>query len=207
MLRPRVQIPPLAYFTTQIIKNNSKKETCMQDRIFTTKIEQEHRKWLETTLGIAKTGHNGIDLLDDFFGIELKSKLLKKGYPKNFAVNADQENDFPKAYGEKEYYWAFMFYTFSKEVAKVKKKDKLEELVMGREVWCLPWDWIQQFPIFYPKASGPFRYVPKHKFEGIEFTSFSTTKGSIHVQTDTSLEARLINRVLMYSEEPNPPLF
>ena len=178
----------------------------MQDRRFTTKIEQCHRKYLGEALGMPLTGHNGIDYLDDFFAIELKSKLLKKGYPKNFAVNADQVHDFPKAYGEKDYYWAFMFYTFSKFVYEVKERDKLETLVTGREVWCLPWDWIQQFPVSYP-SSGSFRYVPKHKFKGIDFTTFSTNKGNIHVQTDTSLEARLINRVLMYSEEQTPPLF
>ncbi|MDP3728070.1 MAG: hypothetical protein Q8R18_01310 [bacterium] len=179
----------------------------MQDRKFTTKIEQCHRKWLGETIAISQTGHNGIDFLNDFFGIELKSKLLKKGYPKNFAVNADQVHNFPKAYGEKDYYWAFMFYTFSKSVSEVRERDKLEPLVTKREVWCLPWDWIQQFPIFSPKYSGPFHYVPKHKFNGINFTAFSTNKGNIHVQSDTSLEQRLINRVLMYSEEQNPKLY
>ncbi len=179
----------------------------MQDRRFTTKIEQCHRTWLEKILSIPKTGHNGIDYIDDFYGIELKSKLLKKGYPKNFAVDTNQVHDFPEAYGEKEYYWAFMFYTFAKPVPEVRKKDKLETLVIEREVWCLPWDWIQQFPIHSPKASGPFHYVPKHKFNGIDFTTFSTNKGKLHVKTNTTLEGRCINRIFMYTEETNPPLY
>lgn len=174
----------------------------MLPRRFTTKIDQCHRKWLEEVLDISSAQYNGIDLLNHFWGIELKAKLRTKGYSINFAVNANQVNDFPQTYGQKEYYWAFMAYTFSKSVSETRERDKLEPLVTGREVWCLPWDWIQKFPISSPKFSGPFRYVPIKQLPKPEtMTSFEEEKGKIYVPRDSSLEMHLINRRFMANEE------
>lgn len=100
-----------------------------------------------------------------------------------------------------------MAYTYGKTVAETREKDDLEKLVTERELWCLEWDWIRQFQVSYPKRSGPFQYVSKNAFKGVHFTTFSAEKGKIHVQADTSLEALLINRVFIYAEEQNPPLF
>ncbi len=174
----------------------------MLPRRFTTKIDQCHRGWLGQALGIPKAGHNGIDLVNDFFAVELKAKLKAKDYSINFAVNADQVNDFPQTYGERQYYWAFMKYTLSKPVCEVVERDDLEQLVTSREVWCLPWTWVQSFPISYPKRSGPFRYVPIKQLPKKEtMTIFEQGKGKIYAPRDTDLEALLINRALSYAQE------
>ncbi|HIH58706.1 MAG TPA: hypothetical protein HA294_01745 [Nanoarchaeota archaeon] len=101
-----------------------------------------------------------------------------------------------------------MSYTFSKSVLEVKEKDKLEELVLAREVWCLPWEWISKFPVYSPTKSGHFRYIPiKQIANKEEMTSFSVKKGNIHVQTDSSLEQKLINKMLSSSQEQKEGVF
>ena len=122
------------------------------------------------------------------------------GYPKQFAVNADQVDDFQKEYPEREFYWAFMFYTFSQKVKTVSIRDDLESFVTEREVWCMPWDWVKQFLISRQKKSGPFRYVPKHQLPNPNtMTIFNENKGNIYVPKDSNLETYLINRSLMQS--------
>ncbi|MSR86116.1 hypothetical protein EXS74_01840 [Candidatus Woesearchaeota archaeon] len=185
----------------------------MNPRDFTGEIERYHKRWLANALWVPGNGHHGIDLLSkteydgdaeysDGFAIEFKSKIIKPGYPKLFAVNADQVNDFPQETQEMEFYWAFMFYTFAKEVKDVKKGEDLETLVTEREVWCIPWDWIRQFPVHNPKHSGPFRYVPKHRLPPPnEMTIFEEEKGRIYVPKNSNLETHLINRVFILNSD------
>ena len=199
---------PALFNLYKSLKINEKRKKYMVPRRFTTKIEQCHRKWLGEALDLPLTGHNGIDYCNDFFAIELKSKLKAKGYSINFAVNHDQEKYFPKQNPKRDLYWAFMSYTFSKSVLEVKEKDKLEELVLAREVWCLPWEWISKFPVYSPTKSGHFRYIPiKQIANKEEMTSFSVKKGNIHVQTDSSLEQKLINKMLSSSQEQKEGVF
>ena len=178
----------------------------MEAKIFTGEIERYHKRWLANALWIPGNGHLGIDLLSptsvyeqatysDNFAIELKSKM--RGYSFNFAINADQVNDFVKKQPEKEFYWAFMFYTFSKRVKDTKITEDLEALVTEREVWCIRWNWIRQFPISRPQRSGPFRYVPAYKFPKPErMTTFYEEKGRVYAPKDSNLEAHLINRAM-----------
>lgn len=181
----------------------------MESRTFTGEIERYHKRWLANALWVPGNGHLGVDLLSptyvceqdpqathsDGFAIELKSKM--KGYPRNFAVNADQVNDFPKEDPTMEFYWAFMFYSFSKKVKDTKKAEDLEALVTEREVWCIPWNWIRQFPISKPQRSGPFRYVPGHRLpKGNKITTFLEEKGKIYVPKNSSLETHLMNRAI-----------
>src|SRR3989344_6887544 len=165
-----------------LYKNKETKKK-MDPKVFTTKIDQCHRRWLERELGVAKAEYNGIDHLNEFFAIELKAKLKTKKYSINFAVNADQVDDFVERYPGREFYWAFMTYTFAKTVKETKIKENLEKLVLKREVWSLPWEWIFQFPISNPQHSGPFRYVPIKAFSNIDaITTFKAEKGTIHVK-------------------------
>lgn len=189
----------------------------MNPRDFTGEIERYHKRWLANALWIPGNGHLGIDLLSttysmeeeepdvsysDVFAIELKSKILHKGYPKLFAVNADQVHDFPKETPKMEFYWAFMFYTFAKEVKEVKLGENLEALVTDREVWCMPWKWIRRFPVHNPQPSGPFRYVPRHKLPNPKrMTRFEEDKGRIYIPKDSRLETHLVDRVLILSRE------
>ena len=183
----------------------------MDDTVFRGKIERYHKQWLGNALWVPGNGHLGIDLLSytdlyedasysEDFAIEFKSKMVR--YPQQFAVNADQVNDFPKEYPGRDFYWAFMSYSFSKKVKEVSDTEDLEALVTQREVWCMPWNWIRKFPISKPKKSGPFRYVPKKTLPNPnKMTIFEEEKGRIYVQKNSTLESHLINRALILGEE------
>ena len=174
----------------------------MHDALFRWKIEVYHKKWLGDALWIPGNGRLGIDLLNNSFAIELKSKM--RGYPKQFAVNADQVDSFPaqEEYEGREFYWAFMFYSFSKKVKEIDEKEDLEALVTEREVWCMPWDWIRKFPISRPKKTGPFHYVARHQLpDPSTMTTFEETKGKIYTPQDSDLETYLINRKLSMCED------
>src|SRR3989338_8908017 len=60
----------------------------MKPSIFRTLIDYEHRKWLGESLGLSSFTYNGIDLIDNKFGVEIKSRYRE--YSLNFAVHIYQ---------------------------------------------------------------------------------------------------------------------
>jgi hypothetical protein len=94
-----------------------------------------------------------------------------------------------------------MHYKLSKSVNEIddnKYGSGLEALVTEREVWFLPWDWIDQFSVSYVKT-GPYVYVNSKKFPCSDyFEDFFEHKGLLHVPNDSKL-LRMVTRNLNQS--------
>lgn len=133
----------------------------MNYRIFASQIEVVHRKWTGETFHIPQPEKTGIDLADDEIGIEIKCRL--EIYANSYAVHAYQITQFEEENKNKELFWGFMKYGMSKAVKRIVKKDNLSELVTGREIIFVPWNWIKKFPVFKPKT-GPYVYAHAKDF-------------------------------------------
>jgi hypothetical protein len=165
----------------------------MQPAVYRNYINPVNLLWMQKVTGVSvNPNHNisGIDLCDADFGIELKAKLLYGSYTKSWAVHAHQIVGFKQASPSKDLYWAFMHYKLSKSVLQIddnKYGSGLESLVSEREVWFLPWGWIDQFPQSNVKT-GPYVYVNPKNFPGVDyFENFSEDNGLLHVPKDSSL--------------------
>jgi len=164
-------------------------------RRFTTVIEQTHKKWLGYVLGMeTSTGEGGIDLVDEEFGIELKSRL--KTWKHGWAVDARQVDKFPLSYPTQELYWAFLIYGLNKEPSRIREGTKdLSRYVTDREIRFLPWDFIQQFKVTNPRT-GPYRHVTRTRFPREDyFIERKIGSNVLFVPRDSNLEKRLSEAV------------
>jgi len=80
----------------------------MKPRSFVTRGEIIHKIWLSGVLGIPYFMNGGIDLADDYIGVELKCRYKK--YHPTFTVHSYQISEFEKENPGKELFWAFLLY-------------------------------------------------------------------------------------------------
>jgi len=168
-------------------------------RIFTTKIEQTHKRWLALILNMTPSKGAGIDLLDENLGIELKCRL--DAWYQNWAVHDYQVNYFPDMYPERDLYWAFIVYGLRKDPRGIRGDCKvLEKYVTERTVRFLPWEFIHRFKIANP-ATGPYRYVTKpHLPKDEEFSKVWINSDCLLVPKNSSLENRMLDRGFVIGE-------
>lgn len=181
----------------------------MLPKYFRPHVEAYNKRWLAQALAIHHNGHLGIDLLTERFGIELKCRMI--GYGRRVITDPEQLHLYPIDNPGREFYWAFLYYKLSKPVRQIKEREDLEDLITKREVWCLPWEWMSQFPETRPsQKSGPYRYVSATKFPDAETMTVFTKKrkhlfgeqiGTIYVPKGSHLEAYLINKELISAQE------
>jgi hypothetical protein len=173
----------------------------MDSAAFRNHIEAVHRIWVAQTLGLChNNGELGIDLRDPerSFAIELKSKLrFVQGRKQNtFTVHERQRVNYEQDYDEWELYWAFLRYGLStpiKSIAPYSTTDDLEELVGEREVWIVPWDFVEDnFDISHAGSGTLYRYPHQRVIDSLSYTSYTVPKGIIHLPTGyTRLEDRV----------------
>ncbi|MSR86117.1 hypothetical protein EXS74_01845 [Candidatus Woesearchaeota archaeon] len=108
----------------------------MLPKYFRPHVEGYNKRWLAKTLGIRSNGFMGIDLLNDQFGIELKCKMIGNG--KRILTDPNQLHLYPIDNPGREFYWALMYYKLSKPVNAIEQSEDLEDIILKREVWCLP---------------------------------------------------------------------
>ena len=157
----------------------------MDYRSFTTICSMYHGEWLAQNLGMTASRAGGIDISNDTINIELKSRM--RDWHPTWTIHAYQINQFPKENKGKELYWGFLLYGLTKTVPSIKHKD-LPHVIIDREVWLMPWDWVWQFPVHRPKT-GPYVYVKQHKLPDPKtFSRFPKKRGAIWVPKGSSLE-------------------
>jgi len=122
--------------------------------------ERVHRHWLARLLRMHTTEGIGIDIWNDEFGIELKTALDRM----KWSPAACQYPEYREMYPDKELYWAFMVYNMSIPVQEFHGKS-LSRRITYREVWFMPWEWIETRPLTEPKT-GPYRYTYRSSFQG-----------------------------------------
>lgn len=158
----------------------------MNPRAFTTKVEYVHRNWLANVLGLSASSMGGIDLYDARICIELKSRYTR--YNHSFAVDARQRKRFAEENPSCDLFWAFLIYDLSHSPKSIGQRFIIERFITKRDVWILPWDWIDQFPIATPRT-GPYYYVHRKDFPR-EMFMYTRGNARIHLR-DRSIEERL----------------
>ena len=186
----------------------------MLPKYFRPEIETCHRHWLSSILGIPTNGNSGIDLLSHtnrdhsaFYsqGLAIEIKCKMRGSGRRVIIDPEQRRLYPLLYPGRDFYWAILLYKMAKPVKSVNQKESLEDLIKEREIWCLPWKWMDQFPISTPKESGPYLYVLGSKIPDPSTMTtfiyplnklFGIQTNKIYAPKDSYLEAYLINRKL-----------
>jgi hypothetical protein len=98
---------------------------------------------------------SSIDLLSQGLGIELKGRWTKYAR-QGWAVAKEQFELYPRIYGRREYFWAFMLYDYVEQIHSMDDFQRAlisflgrdeyysegEKLVARREVRFLPWDFV-----------------------------------------------------------------
>jgi len=157
----------------------------MNTRTFQTRIGTVHVEWLTTIVGGSQQ-KNGIDIITPTFGIEVKSKC--DFYSHQWAVHEYQYHYFEQQNSDRELYWAFVFYRLSGTPNKLRNQYDLEPFVKEREIWILPWDYVEQFPVSYPRT-GPYRYVKKRELPVDDMRTITVDKkNTIYIPPDTALD-------------------
>ncbi len=158
----------------------------MNTNIFKNLIETSHLNWLSNILKIDYTSRNGIDLVDDYIGIELKSRYLFYGY--RLAIHSYQVNQFREDNHGKSLFWCILFYDLSKKPNNIKKEE-VSSSITRRDAYFLEWDWVRKFPISDKAKTGPYIYVGMKDFpERSTFKHLTLEKGSVYAPRNSILE-------------------
>lgn len=160
----------------------------MKSRVFKMKIERCHLLHLSNLLDIPYLNHSGIDLADDYIGIELKSRY--RVYSNNFAVHHYQIRQFRNDNKSKELFWAFLLYDLMQKPSTIRREN-IESLVLRREIWFFDWDFIRKFPVSRPKT-GPYVYVNARHFDDKDHSLLTRQGSTLYIPKDSALEKRLI---------------
>lgn len=161
----------------------------MDYRSFTTICAMYHAQWLADQLGLTRTnGSRGIDTADNETGVELKNRM-RTWYP-SWTIHAYQIKQFPKENKGKDLFWGFLLYDLTKTVPRIRHRD-FPQVITDREIWLMPWAWVEKFPVHHPET-GPYVYVrQKHLPDQTYFAQFQKPRGTLYVPKGSSLEERL----------------
>jgi hypothetical protein len=153
-----------------------------------TRLESFHRHWLANILQMETNGFEGIDLFDDCFGIELKCKLLHKGYQTGIAAADHQFKSYPQQNTGKELFWAFLYYKLSKPVKEIL--DNPDSYLTERKVYFQPWPFVQQFPPNRTKLET-WRYIRRKAVLSQEYEIIKIENNEFYFPRGCSLIQRL----------------
>jgi hypothetical protein len=126
----------------------------MKSQVFKNMIGSVHEFWVSDALNtpLNQTERRGVDLLDEYKGIEVKSCLIKPSDPdsKRSYVKWTMFDRQLKWHDEYKVplYFALCTYELSHNVSRLWTKDhkRLEGHVKNRNIWVVPWNWSMQFP-------------------------------------------------------------
>jgi len=162
----------------------------MEERRFNARMTCVHETYAARVLGMQRNLSPGIDLLNNRARVEVKSRLLRPGYPKKWVVQ-DHQLAYPENSNVKPFYWSLGFYTLDRPVTAIpgnlKNPERLESMVTERVLHLVPWNWMEQYPPH--ETSGQtemskwdlvLRYSQYNKIPEIIHT-FQGEKGLIHL--------------------------
>jgi len=162
----------------------------MKARIFNNLMPFINESWAAEVIGAELNRNNGPDLVSNNYVMEVKFALInndhtKKKYPLSWTV-FEYQLDYNK---EKDAYWGLGTYKLNKPVSKIRTEnpDRLDELVLSRELWIIPFGWMKQYPSHetsgeteLSKWENIFRY-PKLKDVPETIKTYPVKKGLVHL--------------------------
>ena len=160
----------------------------MKARAFNSVMHPLNESWAAKALGMTRNPGQGIDLLGDNCDIEVKFNLRKKGYVHKSWRVLGHEVSWGK--NGRLCFWGLGFYTLDREVKSIKSaisQVELEKKVLERELFIVPWDWIDQYPAYHHKGETDTskwdHYIIFPKYKDIPSTIFSypVKKGIVHL--------------------------
>ena len=165
----------------------------MKARHFTSIIPAYHHEWAAEALGMAINPGNGPDLLDDEKIVEIKFAIINPKnprnprYPRAWTVD-EKQMQYPEDW-QRTGYWGLGLYELNKPVKSIDAIDmlNLEPLVISRELYIVPWKWMNQFLPHHTKGKGKtknwdtyLRY-PKHSQVPKPTATYSVPGGIVHL--------------------------
>jgi len=131
---------------------------------------------------------SGIDLSDDFKDVEVKFTLQKddKYRHKSWRV-LGYELDFQKK--DKPAFWSLGFYFLKEEIARIRTTTQiaLERNVTRREIFILPWEWMNQYPQYHHVGQTQISkwdhwiLYPKYKDLPATTETYKVDGGLVHI--------------------------
>lgn len=159
----------------------------MKSQVFCNAVERVHRNWLSKTLHMPIIDRNGIDLHDDNFAIEMKSRYLKN-FKNTVAIHHYQYEKFASEHKGKDLYWAILFYSLAIEPKHIETD--IESHVTSREVWFLHWDFIRYFPVNRRKTAD-YVNIGRRDFNYDDFSLIKVNNSPLYVPKNSDLEKRV----------------
>lgn len=177
----------------------------MKARRFNGLMPVINEKWAARVLGIPYNESDGPDLLSDKCCIEIKFHLIgdeedSMKYPRPAWTVSEHQMDWGN--NGRQSYWGLGIYQIKTPVRKLRSGNKkyLEENVLSREIWVLPWNFMEKFPMSdtrgISKITGiawhsKFRYPKKSYMEKIISRDYLVENGVVHFEENVDL--RLFN--------------
>ncbi len=153
-----------------------------------------NEKWVAGVLGIPYNPRDGPDLISEDCYMEVKFHLLgdrenMRKYPR--AAWTVMEHQLSWGKNGRVAYWGLGTFTIKTPVRKLRSKNEraLEENVQERELWVLPWEFMEQYPKNETRGKSKitgdewynvFRYPKISGIKKIEFLNYSVDRGTIH---------------------------
>ncbi len=164
----------------------------MNPRAFTNVISNYHARRLGRIFGLTPSLMDGIDLVGDSLGIELKCRS-DRWHP-TWAIHSYQIDGFPSKHSGKELYWGFLLYHLTCPVDRIPNGAErfLGLYVRQTQAWFLPWDCVRSFPVSNART-GPYVYVHHDDLPVKGFTQEEKLNYTLCVPQGSSLEERLRN--------------
>jgi hypothetical protein len=164
-------------------------------RAFNSTMHHANEAWCANVLGMERNPANGPDLIDPGKIAEVKFTLVSpQRYPLAWTV-LEHQMAYPRQW-KRPGFWVLGTYELSLPVNKIKTKDPLdlEKLVDRREIFVVPWAWMNRYAPH--KTSGrtalsewnhSLRY-PKYRDLPPTVKTYSVYGGKVHLTTGVPQE-------------------
>ena len=160
----------------------------MEGRTFNSVMSQVNSKWAAQVLNMEVNPSKGPDLIDSKKIVELKFTLNNPDKYKHLSWRVlEYQMTYPEDRGLVGF-WGLAIYELDRNVGEIETKDKneLEEMVVKRELFLVPWEWMNQFPAYNQKGKtqisiwdNTLRFPKKSKLPAIVGTH-EVKKGLVH---------------------------
>ena len=172
----------------------------MKARHFNAVMHIVHETWAAKVLNLQVNPQDGPDLIAADKILELKFTLrTKKGnYPLAWTVLEYQM----RYRNWKAGYWGLGVYALSTDIQRIRTVSPriLEKMVGKRELYIVPWDWMNQFPPHQTQGktkrsewNNVLRY-PKLKYVPPVINTYEVEKGLVHITEGVPLDTFEIRR-------------
>jgi len=143
--------------------------------------------WAAEALEMSRNPGQGIDLLGNSYDIEVKFNLRKTVYVHKSWRVLGHEVGWGKT--DKLCFWALGFYRLNAEVRSIRfnSQAELEKKVLERELFIVPWGWIDRYPVYHHKGETDISkwdhdiLFPKYKDLPETIYTYPVKNGVVHL--------------------------